>query len=89
MDHLKGPKITGQMIERVINSGGPGTFRLWLVCSDGEWEVVVAGGVDGSEEHVLTYATVLSQTPRCRVGTDTPFEYTLAAIGFNSMFFKR
>ena len=89
MDNLTGPQITGQMIETVINSGGTGAARLWLVCSKGEWEVVMAGGVDGSEEHVLTYDTVLSQTIRRREGERWRFEYDLAAIGFNSMFFKR
>lgn len=49
----------------------------------------MAGGVDGSEEHVLTYATVLSQTPRILVGTELRFECLLAAVGFNSMFFTR
>lgn len=89
VDHLEGPKITEQMIEEVIASGAPGKIRLWLVRSKGTWNVVVADGVDGSEEHVLTYATVLSQTPRILVGTEMRFECLLAAVGFNSMFFTR
>jgi hypothetical protein len=89
MDNLQGPQITGRMIEKVVDSGGTGSMRLWLVKSHGEWMTVVAGGVDGSEEHVLTYATVLSQTIRRKEGERWRFEYDLAAIGFNSMFFKR
>jgi hypothetical protein len=84
MDHLSGPKITGRMVEEVVNSESRKDFRLWLVCDEGVWNVVVAGSVDGNEEHVLTLATVLSQTPRRRGRC----EYELAAGIFNSMFFK-
>lgn len=87
MEHLQGPKITGQMIQEVITHSAPGV-RLWLVCSKGVWNVVMGGAVDGTEDHVLTYGTVLSQTIRTRVGTEWRFECELAAMGFNSMFFK-
>ena len=90
MDPLTGPKITEQMIEEVIAAGAPGRLRPWLTCSqNGIWRVVAAGAVDGSERHVLTDGTVLSQTIRTRVGTEVRFECMLAAVGFNSMFFTR
>ena len=88
MDHLEGPVITGPMIEEICKAWNRGALALWLVRSEGLWHLVVVGAVDGSEEHVLTYQTILSQVVRRKEAGRWRFEYEIAAQTFNSMFFK-
>ena len=48
--------ITGDMLHEVLTA--PAIMRTWLVCEAGAWRVVLAGGVDGSEQHVITRTTL-------------------------------
>jgi hypothetical protein len=90
MDRLEGPEITGDMLKEVCDAQGRGALALWLVHDEGRWHLVVRGAVDGSEEHVLTYNTVISQVVRRKEETGRwRYEYEIAAQTFNSMFFKR
>ena len=48
--------ITGEMLRDVL--AAPGIMRAWLVCENGTWRVSLAGGVDGTEQHVFTRSTL-------------------------------
>jgi len=79
--------ITEGMIREVLTA--PAMMRLWLVCESGMWRVALAGGVDGTEQHVFTRTTlealIRQQTPE----GDIPWSrLTEAAAGLMNIIYQ-
>lgn len=83
MSHLKGDRITGDMIRMVLDPDNDHLKRVgaWLVKKDGIWDVISAGGVAGDEEHILTAGTIAANG----VKVDGQWEYGLMACGWDGM----
>lgn len=65
---LVGPQITPDMVRELLNPK-PGR-ELWLSYQNGAWSLVVAGGVDGTEEHIITRPTAVGRAVRNGDGWD-------------------
>jgi hypothetical protein len=81
MHGLEAQRITADQIRDVLNP--PRGFELWLSYFGGAWSVVVAGAVDGTEEHVLTRCTVVARSVRFEDGWD----YVLSAYAMNAVLY--